>query len=150
MAGGEAAGRSGHVRAGGIPMSRGGRIARNVALGRGALIVLVVVAASIIVHTDWLGNFVRAKIIAAIEDGTGGRTEVGAFQYNESHLEAVLANLTIHGLEPSDAAPFVLIRNDAANLRLFTRLILIVDISSVIVIQPRVLVMSLADGRSIF
>src|SRR3569833_800209 len=148
MAGGEAAGRSGHVRAGGIPMSRGGRIARNVALGRGALIVLVVVAASIIVHTDWFGNFVRAKIIAAIEAGTGGRTEVGAFQFNESHLEAVLANLTVHGLEPSDAAPFVQIRNVVVILRLFTRLNQIVDISSVIVNQPRVHVMTLADGRS--
>ncbi len=129
-------------------MSRGGRIARNVAIGLAALIVLVAVAASIVVHTEWFGNFVRQKIIAAIEDGTGGRTEIGDFRFNESHLEAVMDNLTIHGLEPADAAPFVQIGNVVVNIRLFTRLNQIVNISNVVVNRPKVHMMTLADGRS--
>lgn len=129
-------------------MSRGGRIARNVAIGLAGFALLVVVAASIVVHTDWFGNFVRQKIMAAIEDSTGGRTEVGAFRLNESHLQATVDDLTIHGLEPGDAAPFVQIRNVAVKIRLFTGLSHIVNISSVIVNQPRVHVMMLADGRS--
>jgi len=129
-------------------MSRGWRIARNVAIGIAALVVLVAVGASIAVHTEWFGNFVRQKIIAAIEDSTGGRTEIGAFRFNESHLEATVDDLTIHGLEPADAAPFVRIRNVVVSVRLFTRLNQIVNVANVIVNQPQVHVMTLADGRS--
>ncbi|HVW08366.1 MAG TPA: translocation/assembly module TamB domain-containing protein [Bryobacteraceae bacterium] len=129
-------------------MSRGWKIARNVAIGLAAFAVLVIVAASIVVHTGWFETFVRGKIIAAIEDGTGGRTEVGDFRFNESHLEANVDNLTIHGLEPADAAPFVHIRNIVVNVRLFPSLREIVNISRVIVNQPRIHVMTLADGRS--
>ncbi|HEU5021579.1 MAG TPA: hypothetical protein VFT60_06800, partial [Bryobacteraceae bacterium] len=129
-------------------MSRGWRIARNIAIGLAALIVLIIAGASIVAHTDWFANFARQKIMAAIEDSTGGRTEVGAFRFNESHLQATVDNLTIHGLEPADDAPFVRIRNIVVNVRLFPRLNQIVSISNVIVNQPRVHIMTLPDGRS--
>jgi translocation and assembly module TamB len=119
-----------------------------VGIGLAALIVFIAVAASIVIHTEWFGNFVRQKIVATIQDSTGGRAEIGDFRLNESHLQATVDNLTIHGLEPADAAPFVRIRNIVVDIRLFTRLNQIVNLSSVIVNQPQVHVMTLADGRS--
>ncbi len=129
-------------------MSRVSRIVRNIAIGLAGLVIFVIAVASIVIHTDWFANFVRGKIVAAIEDSTGGRTEVGAFRFDESYLEATVDNLTIHGLEPAGAAPFVQVHNVVVNIRLFTRLNQIVNISRVIVNQPRVHVMTLADGRS--
>jgi translocation and assembly module TamB len=119
-----------------------------VAAGLAALIVVVVIASFFVTRTDWFRNFVREKIIAAIDDSTGGRTEVGSFRFNESHLQATVDDLVIHGLEPAGAAPFVRVRNIVVDIRLFPRLNQIVNISNVVVNQPEVNIMTLADGRS--
>ena len=52
----------------------------------GALIVVVLVAALIVIHTDWFRNFVREQIISATEEATGGKVEIASFTFDVSHL----------------------------------------------------------------
>ncbi len=129
-------------------MSRGAKIFRNVAVGLGLLVAVVVIAALVVVHTAWFREYVRTEIIATVEDSTGGRVEVGAFRFDESRVEATIDNLVIHGYEPPGAAPFVRVRRAVADLRLFTSLHRLVDITRLAVEQPEVRIVMLADGRS--
>ena len=52
-------------------MSRRIRIFRYIAIGVAALMVVVVAAALTVIHTNWFRNYVREKIVEALEDGTG-------------------------------------------------------------------------------
>ena len=42
---------------------------------------------------------VRARVITQLQRSTGGRVELGAFQWNLSQLQFEARNLTIHGRE---------------------------------------------------
>src|SRR5882762_9177843 len=95
------------IPAGSISMSRTGRILRNIGIGLAAIILIVVVAGLIVVRTQRFQEYVKQKIIAAITSGTGGKTEIGSFSFDPSHLSAHVENLVIHGTEPAGAAPFL-------------------------------------------
>ncbi len=45
-------------------------------------------------------------MIATLEDATGGRVEIGAFRWDLLHLRVEALNVTIHGLEAPDEAPY--------------------------------------------
>jgi translocation and assembly module TamB len=49
---------------------------------------------------------VRRRVIAALEDATGGRVEIGAFHWNLLHLRVEATNITIHGLEAANEDPY--------------------------------------------
>lgn len=49
-------------------------------------------------------DFVRRKVIASIEDATGGRVEMAAFRWNLSQWAFEADDLTIHGLEAAGRA----------------------------------------------
>ncbi len=50
---------------------------------------------------------VRRRVIATIEQATGGRVELKAFRWRLMHLELEAEDLTIHGLEPAGEIPYV-------------------------------------------
>src|SRR5579872_1625791 len=100
-------------------MSRRVRIIRNIAIGLAALIVVLVAAALIVVHTDRFQNYVREKIITALQEGTGGKTEIGSFNFDAAHLRARITNLVIHGSEPAGSAPFARVASIDLQARLF-------------------------------
>src|SRR5690242_14128347 len=129
-------------------MTRPWRIARNIGIGLAGLIAVVVVAAILIVQTDWFRNFVRGKIIAATEEGTGGRVEVGSVSFSPRALEGIISDFIIHGKEPAAAAPFVRISRIQVNLRLLTNLDRLVDISFLGVEKPEINLITLADGTT--
>jgi translocation and assembly module TamB len=66
---------------------------------------------------------IRRRIIAEIENATGGRAEIGTFHWDLLHLRAEVDNLTIHGLEAADEAPYAQVKRlrlQVAILGLFT------------------------------
>jgi hypothetical protein len=129
-------------------MTRPLRIIRNVAIGLVALIAVVVVAAILIVQTSWFRNYVREKIIAETEQGTGGRVEIESFSFNWRAMEALVTGFVIHGKEPQGAAPFVRADRVQLNLRLFTSLSRILDISYLGIERPAVNILVFADGAT--
>ncbi len=123
-------------------------ILRRALAGLAILIVLVVVTVLIVIRTGWFRSYVRAKVIAAIEDATGGRAEVGAFAFTESNMTATVDGLVIHGTEPADASPFLSVHQVTVKIGFLRGLKHLVGISSLIVDQPQVNIVVLADGRS--
>ena len=60
-------------------------------------------------------DFVRRKVIASVEETTGGRVELGSFTWSLAKLQFQADNLTIHGLEGPDQLPYA--HADRINLR---------------------------------
>jgi translocation and assembly module TamB len=129
-------------------MSRNKRLLRNVAIGLLGFIVVVVASAIIIVQTDWFRNYVRQKIIASTEAGTGGTVEVGTFGFDWRHLRAVVADFVIHGNEPAGSAPFVRAPRVQVDIRLFTSIHHLIDVAFLAIQNPQVNVIVFADGRT--
>src|SRR5688572_24243975 len=129
-------------------MSRHLKILRNVAIGLVSFILVVAIAAIITVQTDWFRNFVRQKIITATAEGTGGTVEIESFSFNWRALEAIVTNFVIHGKEPAGAAPFARVDRVQVNLRLFTSLRRVLDISFLGIEKPEVNIMVFADGST--
>src|SRR5438045_1249404 len=59
-------------------MTRRAKIWRNIGIAAAAIIVALAITAIQVVQTDWFRGYVKAKIISAVADGTGGRVELGA------------------------------------------------------------------------
>jgi translocation and assembly module TamB len=129
-------------------MNRGRKIALIVAGSLAGLVLLVVIAGIITVQTDWFRNFVRTKIVAAVENGTGGRAEIGRFDFDWTHLEADIYDFVIHGLEPADAAPLFRASHVQVNLKLTSPFKKFVDIAYLLVDTPQANVIVYPDGHT--
>jgi translocation and assembly module TamB len=128
-------------------MSRRSKIFRNIAVGVAALMVVVVALVLTVIRTNWFQNYVREKIVSALEDGTGGVIDIGSFTFDIPQLHAHLANLVIHGSEPASAAPFVRVESIDLYARVFSggR---IAGISALEIERPQVNILVSADGRT--
>src|SRR5713101_7647883 len=87
-------------------MSRRTRIVSFGLLGIAGLAVIAFVAAILVVRTDWFRNKVRAKIASVAETASGGRAEIGNFDYNWHTLTAEVAPFILHGKESPSSPPF--------------------------------------------
>src|SRR5882757_9362483 len=74
----------------------------------GVIVILAITLALIAWYasTPAFENRVRQKVIATLEQATGGRVELGAFRWRILHLEFEVDNLTIHGLEAPTEVPY--------------------------------------------
>src|SRR5712691_70361 len=136
------------VQAGGIPMSRNVRIWRNIGIAAAALIVVLFATAIQIVQTDWFRNYVKAKIITSTEDGTGGLVEIGSYTFDWTHMRSILADFVIHGNEPADAAPYLRANRIQLDLRLFTSIHHLLDVTYLAIDHSEANIIVLADGRT--
>jgi translocation and assembly module TamB len=78
----------------------------RIAVGVVVIVVLSLGAISWYASTPAFENRVRQRVIATLEQATGGRVELGAFRWRILHLEFEADNLTIHGLEASSEIPY--------------------------------------------
>jgi translocation and assembly module TamB len=129
-------------------MSRGRKIAAMLAGGLAGLLLLALIAGVLIVRTQWFRDTVRDKIVAAVEESTGGRTEIGAFAFDWTHLRAVVRRFVIHGSEPAGAAPLFQASLLEVDLKLTSPFKNIVDIAYLLVDTPQANVIVNADGTT--
>jgi translocation and assembly module TamB len=129
-------------------MSRRKKIAAIVGGSIAGLLVILVVAGILIVRSAWFANFVRLKIIAAVEEATGGKVEIGSFSFNWTHLRAEVRDFVVHGLEPAGDAPLLRVQRIQVDLKLLSPFEGFVDIAYLLVDTPQANVMVFADGRT--
>ena len=70
------------------------------------LLAILVGAGLYYISTPQFAAKVRLKLIATLEQATGGRVELQAFHWNLRHLAFEADNLTIHGLEAPSEVPY--------------------------------------------
>ena len=77
-------------------------------VGGGLLLLLFLVVAGLLFYasTAHFSNLVRQKVIAVLQDATGGRVELRTFRWNLRQLAVEVDGLTIHGLEGPGELPY--------------------------------------------
>ena len=112
------------------------------------LLLVLVVAAILILQSSWFANLVRQKIIASVEEATGGRVELKSFRFDWMHLRADLRGFVLHGLEPAAAPPLLTVEHIEVGLKLTSPFTGWVHIASLLADTPRANVMVFANGRT--
>ena len=112
-----------------------------------ALIALAVISIQVL-KSQWFSGYVRAKIVSVLEESTGGRVEIGSFQFDWHHLHATVANFVLHGLEGPSTQPLFRADKIELQLTLLAGLRRAVTLNYLRVDQPSANVVVLADGRT--
>ncbi len=129
-------------------MTRRKKILIGIGLGIPALFLILIAASIIVMQTAWFQNFVKEKIVAAVEDSTGGVVEVGSFQFDPWHLTVRIREFVLHGTEPKGVDPLASVALLEVRLKLFSGLYHLVDLRYVGIDQPRVNLIVFPDGKT--
>ena len=73
--------------------------------GIGVALLAIVIAIAWYVRSPRFEDLVRRKVIATLEDATGGQVELRNFHWNLAKLEFEAEDLTVHGREGPDQKP---------------------------------------------
>jgi translocation and assembly module TamB len=106
------------------------------------------VAAALILNTAWFGNFAKGKIVSAIEDSTGGKVDIGSFQFQLTSLTVKIHNLVLHGTEPSSDPPLLRVSLIEVHLRLFPSFKKLYALRYLGVDQPQADLIVFPDGKT--
>src|SRR4051812_6464910 len=72
----------------------------------GVLLIAVFAGAGWYLTSPQFHNWARGKLVSHLEDMTGGRVEIGSFEWNLAKLEFDVHDVTIHGLEGPNEVPY--------------------------------------------
>jgi translocation and assembly module TamB len=100
------------------------------------------------VTTDSFQQMVRRRVIASAEKITGGRVELGELHTIPFRLRVDARNLTIHGREASDQAPFLRVDRVQAELKVISLLSTTVGLHSLALEHPVVHLIDYPDGTT--
>ncbi|HWQ53087.1 MAG TPA: translocation/assembly module TamB domain-containing protein [Bryobacteraceae bacterium] len=113
-----------------------------------ALVLLVIVAGIIVVQTDWFRDTARQRIISGIEDATGGKAEIGAFDLDWQRLRVQIRDFVLRGTEPRDQPPLFRARLLQIDLGLLTTVRRPFEIRAALVDTPQGNIIVYADGTT--
>ncbi|MFL6450330.1 MAG: translocation/assembly module TamB domain-containing protein [Bryobacteraceae bacterium] len=129
-------------------MSKRKKVILTVAASLAGLVVVLVVGSILVIQSSWFANFVREKIVAVTEESTGGVVEIGAFEFDWTHLTARIRNFVLHGNEPKGSDPLARVPLLEVRLKLFSGFKKVVDIRYLGIDRPHVNLMVFADGTT--
>ena len=112
------------------------------------LVVILALGAILVARSGWLREQVRQRIVTEAERATGGRVEIGSFDFEWRTLTARVNGLVIHGTEPSGSAPLLRVRSVTVVLKVISFLKRMADVQSVDVQQPQVSLIVGPDGST--
>lgn len=116
-----------------------------------ALVVLLLaasLAALLVFQSAWFREKVRERIVSEVERSTGGRVELGQFDFDPAHLTAHVAPFVLHGKEGPGDQPLLRIASVTVGLRIISALERRIDLASLDVQQPRVRIVFYPDGSN--
>jgi translocation and assembly module TamB len=117
-------------------------------LGLAGIVLAIVIAGLITVQSDWFKNQIREKIVAVTENATGGRVEIGKFNYDWRGLTAEVGPFIVHGREPASSPPFFRADKVRIGLKIISALEKQVDIESLAVEKPQIYITVATDGST--
>ena len=83
------------------------------------LIFVAIIGIFLWLSSSAFEQIARNRIIAQLEEATGGRVEIAAFHWKPLNLDAEADDLIIHGHEPSTEDPYVRVARLHANFTIF-------------------------------
>src|SRR5205814_3800244 len=113
----------------------------------GVLCILAVMAV-LVLRSAWFREQVRERIVAEAEKATGGRVEIGSFDFAWSAMTARVNGLVIHGAEPAGSPPLLRVRSITVVLKIVSMVRRTVDVQSIAVDQPQAHLIVSPDGTT--
>ncbi len=80
-------------------------------------VLVLALVALIIMSTGWFQHVLEHRVVAGIEDLTGGRVEIGYFRFRPWLFQVTTRELVIHGSEGPGEYPLISVREVDAGLR---------------------------------
>ena len=124
------------------------RILRNLFLAFCLFTVTVFAALSWYITTDSFQQAVRRRVIASAEKLTGGRVELGELHTIPFRLRVDARNLTIHGREAADEAPFLHVDRVQAEMKIIAIFSTTVGLHSLALDHPVLHLIDYPDGTT--
>jgi translocation and assembly module TamB len=118
---------------------------------RGFLAALIVAAAvvfstTVFLTSSYFQEAVRHKVIADLEQITGGKVEIGAFRWNLARLQVEADDLTVHGSESPTELPFAHADHLFVSLKVVSLLRRDISLQRMIVDKPVIHIIVNPDG----
>jgi translocation and assembly module TamB len=129
-------------------MTRARRIALEILAAAAVLALACLIAGVLIVRSGWFQEKVRERIVAEVEKGSGGKAEIGTFNFDWRTLTATVAPFILHGTEAQQDGPLVRIERVTVGLRILSMLERKVDLASLTLDKPRVRILIYPDGSN--
>lgn len=114
----------------------------------GATLLAMVVGLALYLRSAQFEDLVRRRVVAFLEQATGGRVDLESLHWSLSKLEIEAHNLTIHGLEGAGEAPYVHVDRFFARCRILSVLKTKIDLTSLILDRPQVHIIVRSDGST--
>jgi translocation and assembly module TamB len=127
------------------------RRARTIWIAAAGLVVVVLLAALsliLVLRSGWLREKIRQRMVAEVEKATGGRAEIGAFQFDWERLRAEVDGFVLHGNEPPDAPPLLRADSIVVGIKIVSFLERTVDVQYLDVRHPQVYLIRYPDGHT--
>ncbi len=118
------------------------------AVSLAACLVILSLIVIQVLKSHWFANYVRQKIIAATEESTGGKAEIGSFRFDWRHLDATIDRFVLHGTEGATAPPLFTANRIELRLKLLAGFKRLIDLNYLGVDQPTANVIVFPDGRT--
>ena len=112
------------------------------------LLVLTAVVAYFVASSATFENFMRKRLIAQIENATGGRAEIESFHWRLLHLEAEADGLVIHGTEDPNEAPYAQIARLRVAVSIFGFFTPHISLRDLEIVQPQLHLIVYRDGST--
>ncbi len=129
--------------------NRARRFTRLLLAGVVALLLLGGAAGFVLyLRSPQFNDLVRQKVVASLEDATGGRVDLGSFHWNLARLEFEANNLSVHGLEPSTVAPLAQVATVRVRVHVVSLLQKRIDFTYLELDRPQVNLIVAADGKT--
>ncbi len=124
------------------------RLFLNAVLGIAAALLALTIVAILVLQSGWFRNKVRERIVAEVENATGGRVEAGNFDYNWERSTAAIGPFTLHGIEPAGSPPLFRADKIEVGLKIVSFLERKADIAFLTIDRPEVHLIVNAAGSS--
>jgi translocation and assembly module TamB len=112
------------------------------------VVLAAIVAVGLFLVTELGQNWLRAQLIAAIEQRTGTRLEMNSFRLNLWHLRFEIGGVTVHGLEAPDAPPLFHANRFDLSLHVISLFRREIALDELVLDQPQVVIRIEKNGRS--
>jgi translocation and assembly module TamB len=112
------------------------------------LAVILSITGILVLRSNWFRERVRARIVSEIEKATGGRAELGRFDFDWTGLNATVTSLSLHGREAASEPPLLRVDSVVLQLRVISALERKVDLVSLRVVKPQIKIIFYPDGTT--
>ncbi|MFN0103078.1 MAG: translocation/assembly module TamB domain-containing protein [Bryobacteraceae bacterium] len=101
-----------------------------------------------LLRSEWLRETLRARVVEEVEKATGGKAELGRFDFDPSLLGASFDRFILHGTEPAGAASLVRAERVQIGLKIVSFFKRDVDVRRIEIVNPIVNLIVDADGKT--